>query len=245
MHHAGFHIILAISVKFKEELFQNLDKQLEEPGMRYLTNPCSTPNPQEALWPISNSPEGVLRFPACNLPDKDFIPQTIKFNFPIEHLTFFINNQDPRIYNKFSHVPGKLAFRNNSLTIKAPPPPADVMRPAKIRNHQFQGYRNPSHNPPPQFQEDPFQNFQPYQQPPGIRGINRQTQGPEAFSRTQGSGNYQQPFQPFQFTMAATITTAPNNTQHFAKCPEPSSFSHAASCPGILTTTTFYSTINF
>ena len=50
-------IILAISVKFKEELFQNLDKQLEEPGMRYLTNPCSTPNPQEALWPISNSPE--------------------------------------------------------------------------------------------------------------------------------------------------------------------------------------------
>ena len=31
--------------------------------------------------------------------------------------------------------------------------------------------------------------------------------------------------------MAATITTTPNNTQHFAKCTEPSSFSYAAPLP--------------
>jgi hypothetical protein len=35
-------IVLAVSVKFIDKLFQGLDQSVPEPGVLYLTNPCST-----------------------------------------------------------------------------------------------------------------------------------------------------------------------------------------------------------
>jgi hypothetical protein len=108
-------IVLAVSVKFINELYEGLDQSVPEPGVLYLTNPCSTSFPSETLWPISNSDEGVLSFKDCNLPDKDYEPIEIRFHFPAEILSYAVTSQTPRVDYKFKSVGGKLAFKKPNL----------------------------------------------------------------------------------------------------------------------------------
>ena len=53
------------------------------PGLRYTKSFLSSENPDNVLWKIENTPEGVLKFPLCLLPPSAYNGDLIKFSFPL------------------------------------------------------------------------------------------------------------------------------------------------------------------
>ena len=106
-HKSPTNILLSVSVKISEQLFEGLDRELRPPGLSYLTTMTSSQDPGSVLWRIYQSPEGVLEFRHSPLPESAYLPEIIKFTFPMEIMTF----SGPTLL-KFNHNKGRLAFCN-------------------------------------------------------------------------------------------------------------------------------------
>jgi hypothetical protein len=143
-HKTPLSILLSVSVKVSDRLFEGISKELYPPGLSYVKTALSSDNPDSVLWGIINQEEGVLTFPPCNLPESAFCPEIINFTFPLESLYFTPPSRDIGIQRllKFSHQRGILAFQNLSGD---PPIILPPLNESQIRhynqNQQFQENR--------------------------------------------------------------------------------------------------------
>ena len=89
-HNTPESILLSVSLKISDELFQGLDRELAPPGLRYTQSFLNSQDHDSVLRKIENSAEGFLTFPNCLL--------VIKFTFPLEIMRFtppVIDNSEP------------------------------------------------------------------------------------------------------------------------------------------------------
>jgi hypothetical protein len=87
-HKTPQSILLSVSIKISDQLFEGIDKELYPPGLSYIKTSLSSANPTSVLWGIIDQEEGVLTFPPCPLPESAFCPEIINFTFPLETLYF-------------------------------------------------------------------------------------------------------------------------------------------------------------
>ena len=145
-------ILLSVSLKISEELFQGLDREMCPPGLSYIKTLFSAQDPDSVLWKIENTEEGVITFQNCLLPASAYNPQVIKFMFPFESLSFsppVTDNSEKKLL-KFNHQRGKLAYINMSGDPPVSNPPLNESR---IRHY------NSNFKPRSEFQE-PYQESQ-------------------------------------------------------------------------------------
>jgi hypothetical protein len=125
-HKTPLSILLSVSIKISDQLFEGIDKELYPPGLSYVKTTLSSANPDSVLWGIIDQEEGVLTFPPCPLPESAFCPEIINFTFPLEALYFTPPSRENSVQRllKFSHQRGILSFQNLSgdPPILNPPP---------------------------------------------------------------------------------------------------------------------------
>ena len=98
-HNTPDSILLSVSLKISDELYQGLDRELAPPGLSYTKSFLSSQDPDSVLWRIESSDEGVLTFPNCLLPTSAYAPEVIKFTLPLEVMTFsppVTDNSEPK-----------------------------------------------------------------------------------------------------------------------------------------------------
>ena len=152
-HETPSSILLSISLKISNQLFESIDREMRPPGLRYSKSFLSSEDPDSVLWKIEDTKEGVLQFPLCLLPPSAYTADLIKFSFPTEVLVFSPPVTDPNCEPKllrFSNQKGKLALTNTSGD---PPQPNEPANESRIKHYSL-------FNPQLEFQEQQNQGNQ-------------------------------------------------------------------------------------
>ena len=126
-HKTPSSILLSISLKISNQLFQSIDREMRPPGLRYSKSFLSSENPDSILWKIEDTEEGVLQFPLCLLPQSAYT-EVLVFSPPVTD-----PNCEPKLL-RFSNQKGKLALTNTSGD---PPQPNEPTNESRIKHYSL------------------------------------------------------------------------------------------------------------